>query len=152
MKWYIILSATAMLIKNAPYITVTAVSLHFHMIFLKRGKLVLTVMFSRSRCLLWTVSQSLRIFSLILFMSFSLSNLEEESCSSSKSRIIKSKLALSRSMFKRSLLKIYIKAAVQSDKFFGKKKKKRTGKRSKPLSRRTLRLGWLFQVVFRRAR
>lgn len=84
-----------------------------------------TVIFSRSRCLLCTVSQSLRIFSLILFMSFSFSSLAEEaSCSSSRSRIIKSRLALSRSMFKRSLLSMYIRAAVQRDRFFNRQKKK----------------------------
>ena len=88
----------------------------------------LTVIFSRSRCLLCTVSQSLRIFSLILFMSFSFSSLAEEaSCSSSRSRIIRSRLALSRSMFKRSLLSMYMRAAVQRDRFFNRPKK---GKKS----------------------
>lgn len=85
-----------------------------------------TVMFSRSRCLLWTVSHSLRIFSLILFMSFSFSSLAEEaSCSNSRSRIIRSRLALSKSMFKRSLLRMYIRAAVQRDKFLGWERKKK---------------------------
>lgn len=93
---------------------------------LSSKSMIPTVMFSRSRCLLWTVSHSLRIFSLILFMSFSFSSLAEEaSCSNSKSRIIRSRLALSKSMFKRSLLRMYIRAAVQRDKFLGWERKEK---------------------------
>lgn len=94
--------------------------------WLSDKSMIPTVMFSRSRCLLWTVSHSLRIFSLILFMSFSFSSLAEEaSCSNSKSRIIRSRLALSKSMFKRSLLRMYIRAAVQRDKFLGWERKEK---------------------------
>ncbi len=74
----------------------------------------LTVMFSRSRCLLWTVSQSLRIFSLTRLISLAVNwSATESSCSSSSSLIISSRQDRSRSIFSRSRLSMYIRDAVQ---------------------------------------
>lgn len=86
-------------------------------------------MFCRSRCLLCTVSQSFRIFSFILAISLALNWGVESatapppwSWSISSSRIIRSRQDRSRSMFKRSLLRMYIRDAVHRAKFCRNKK------------------------------
>ncbi len=75
-------------------------------------------MFSRSRCLLWTVSQSLRIFSLTRLISLAVNwSSTESSCSSSSRLIISSRQDRSRSIFSRSRLSMYIRDAVQRARF-----------------------------------
>lgn len=77
------------------------------------------MMFSRSRCLLWTVSQSLRIFSLTRLISLAVNwSATESSCSSSSSLIISSRQERSRSIFSRSRLSMYIRDAVQRARFY----------------------------------
>lgn len=88
-----------------------------------QADLKLTVIFSKSRCLLWTVSQSLRIFSFTLFISFVVNwSAMDLSSSNSSKRIIRSKLARSRSIFKRSRLRMYIREAVHKARFWGRDK------------------------------
>lgn len=81
-------------------------------------------MFSKSRCLLCTVSHSFLIFSLTFSTSFAVSWSwwAEHSWSNSRSLIISSRQALSRSMFRRSRLRMYIRAAVHRARFWNKKK------------------------------
>lgn len=79
-----------------------------------------TVMFSKSRCLLCTVSHSFLIFSLTFSTSFAVSWSwwAEWSWSNSSSLIISSRQALSRSMLRRSRLRMYIRAAVHRARFW----------------------------------
>lgn len=82
-----------------------------------------TVMFSKSRCLLCTVSHSFLIFSLTFSTSFAVSWSwwAEWSWSSSSSLIISSRQALSRSMLRRSRLRMYMRAAVHRARFWKSK-------------------------------
>lgn len=84
-----------------------------------------TVMFSKSRCLLCTVSHSFLIFSLTFSTSFAVSWSwwVEHSWSNSRSLIISSRQDLSRSMFRRSRLRMYIRAAVHRARFWKTKRK-----------------------------
>lgn len=95
----------------------------------------LTVMFSRSRCLLWTVSQSLRIFSFTRLISLAVNwSATESSCSSSSSLIISSRQDRSRSIFSRSRLSMYIRDAVQRARFYQIQKNSKRKRRKMFLS------------------